>query len=216
MWRKDKLAAMDFYLVTDSRLTKHGVASDAAMAVCAGCAVVQYREKDAPTRRMIEEARVIRDICRNRALFLVNDRADVALASEADGVHLGQDDMSYADARHILGPNAVIGLTVHDEREAEEAERLGADYLGLSPIFPTGTKADAGEACGVGMIERVRALVAVPIVVIGGITKKNVAETILAGADAAVAISAVMKSDDTAREVREFREIIRRAKEGRG
>jgi thiamine-phosphate pyrophosphorylase len=216
MWRKDKLAAADFYLVTDSRLTKHGVASDVALAVGAGCAVVQYREKDAPTRRMVEEARIIHDICRNRALFLVNDRVDVALASDADGVHLGQDDMSYGDARRLLGPNAIIGLTVHDEREAEETSRLGADYVGLSPIFPTGTKADAGEACGVGMIERVRARIAIPIVVIGGITKANVAETILAGADAAVAISAVVTSDDTTREVREFREIIRRAKEGRG
>ncbi len=212
MWRKDRLAAVDFYLVTDSRLTRHGVASDVALAVGAGCAVVQYREKDASTRRMVEEARVIRDICRNRALFLVNDRVDVALASEADGVHLGQDDMPYADARRILGSDAIIGLTVHDEREAEEAECLGADYVGLSPIFPTGTKADAGDACGVGMIERVRARVAIPIVVIGGISKKNVADTILVGADAAVAISAVVASDDIAREVREFREIILQAK----
>ena len=212
MWRKDKLAAMDFYPVTDPHLTRRGVVSDVEKAVEAGAAVIQYREKEAPTRRMLEEALLLRDICRGRALFLVNDRVDIALGVDADGVHLGLDDMPYEAARRLLGPDRIIGLTVHDEREAVDAERMGADYVGLSPIFPTGTKADAGTACGVRMIATVRACIRIPIVVIGGVTMENVAETILAGADAAAAISAVVASDDMGREVRAFRDIIRRAK----
>jgi thiamine-phosphate pyrophosphorylase len=207
---------MDFYLVTDSRLSRCGVFSDVERALEAGCMVIQYREKGKCTRDMVAEAARIRELCSGKALFLVNDRIDVALAVDADGVHIGQDDMPFESARRILGPERIIGLTVHDEREAIEAERLGADYMGLSPIFSTGTKADAGQACGVGMITRVRTCISIPLVVIGGITKGNVAGTILAGADAAVAISVVVGAGDVAREVREFCEIIRRAKEERG
>ena len=203
---------MDFYLVTDSRLTRRGVFSDVERALEAGCMVIQYREKTASTRDMVAEASRIRALCQDRALFLVNDRVDVALASDADGVHLGLDDMPYEAARRLLGPERIIGLTVHDEREAVEAERLGADYVGLSPIFSTSTKPDAGQACGVGMITRVKSRILIPLVVIGGITKENVAETIRAGADAAVAISAAVGAGDVEREVREFRDIIRKEK----
>jgi thiamine-phosphate pyrophosphorylase len=207
---------MDFYMVTDSRLSRQGILSDVERALNAGCTVVQYREKEKCTRDMVTEALRIRELCGCRALFIVNDRVDVALASSADGVHIGQDDMPFEIARNILGPEKIIGLTVHDEREAEEAERLGADYVGLSPIFPTGTKADAGRACGVGMITRVKARIRIPLVVIGGITKENVAGTIRAGADAAVAISAVVAAEDVACEVGAFREIIRGVRGERG
>lgn len=210
--RRDRLREMDFYLVTGSGLSRRGTAHDVETAAGAGCAVVQYREKTLGTRAMVEEARRLRALCRGRALFLVNDRVDVALAADADGVHLGRDDMAFADARRLLGSEAVIGLTVHDVAEAVEAEALGADYLGLSPIFPTGTKEDAGNACGVGMITAVRRASSLPIVVIGGITRENAADTIRAGADGAAAISAVVCAEDVAAEVRAFREIIRRAR----
>ena len=203
---------MDFYLVTDSGLSRRGTAHDVAAALDAGCAVVQYREKAKGTRAMVEEARRLRALCAGRALFLVNDRVDVALAADADGVHIGQDDMALADARRLLGPERIIGLTVHTVAEALDAGRTGADYIGLSPIFPTGTKADAGDACGVGMIAEVRRAVRLPIVVIGGITKANAAKTVRAGADGVVAISAVVCAEDAAAEVRAFREIIRAAK----
>lgn len=205
---------MDFYLVTDSRLTRRGVREDTALAVAAGCRIVQYRVKDTPTRAMVEEARALADICRGRALMLVNDRVDVALAAGADGVHIGQDDMAYADARRILGPNAVIGVTVHDPDEAAGATRAGADYLGLSPIFDTGTKADAGRGIGVDAIPAVRAVTSLPIVGIGGITLANTAAVISAGANSVAAISAVVAADDPGEVVREFIEVVRAAKEG--
>ncbi|MHB9028362.1 MAG: thiamine phosphate synthase [Candidatus Latescibacterota bacterium] len=202
------LRRMDFYLVTDSSLSKRGTFHDVEQALEAGCAVVQYREKEKSTRRMVEEAGRLRELCAGRAVFLVNDRIDVALAADADGVHIGQDDMPFGTARRLLGPDRIIGLTVHDVPEALEAERLGADYVGLSPIFATSTKKDAGCACGVEMISEVRRQIRIPIVVIGGISKANVADTIRAGADAAVAISAVVCARDVAVEVREFRKII--------
>ena len=210
--RCDMLREMDFYLVTDSGLSSHGTMHDVRAAIAAGCRVVQYREKEKSTREMVEEALRLKALCAGKALFIVNDRVDVALASDADGVHIGQDDMPFETARRLLGPERIIGLTVHDVPEAREAQRLGADYAGLSPIFETGTKKDAGRARGVGVITEVRRVITLPIVVIGGISRDNAAAAIQAGADAAAAISAVVCAEDPAAEVREFREIVRRAK----
>jgi thiamine-phosphate pyrophosphorylase len=203
---------MDFYMVTDSGLSKRGTPSDVRLALDAGCAIVQHREKNKSTREMVEEAAHIMSICRDRAVFIVNDRVDVALAVGADGVHLGRDDMPYEAARKLLGDGRIIGLTVHNLEEALYAEQTGADYIGLSPVFETGTKADAGKACGTARVAMVRKRVKLPIVAIGGITKANAAEVICAGADAVAAISAVVCADDVHREVREFIEIVRREK----
>ncbi len=210
--RRRFLDSMDCYLITDSGLSRRGTVHDVERAVSAGCAVVQYREKNKSTREMVAEARALSALCAGRALFLVNDRLDVALASGADGVHIGQDDMPFSDARRLLGPDRIIGLTVHDLAEAEEAVRLGADYVGLSPIFATSTKKDAGRACGVERIAEVRRRISLPIVVVGGITRENAAETVRMGADAVAAISAVVCADDVAAEVRAFREIVIEAK----
>ena len=202
------LQSIDYYLVTDSTYSRHGTLHDVREAVRAGCSIVQYREKAAETRRMVEEAQAIKELCRGRALFLVNDRIDVALAVDADGVHIGQDDMPFETARRLLGPDKIIGLTVHDVAESREAERLGADYLGLSPIFSTGTKQDAGKPCGTDMIREVKSAVSLPIAAIGGIKKSNIAEVIRAGADSACAISAVVCAEDVFGETVEIREII--------
>jgi thiamine-phosphate pyrophosphorylase len=121
--------------------------------------------------------------------------------------------MPFETARRILGQNKIIGLTVHNDAEAAEAEALGADYVGLSPIFSTATKEDAGEACGIPMIEQTRKAISIPIVAIGGISKENIREVITAGADSAVAISAVLTSGDVYGETRDFINIIRNARE---
>ncbi|MCE5249910.1 thiamine phosphate synthase [bacterium] len=205
----EKLCDIDYYLVTDSRLSRRGTLGDVREALRAGCRIVQYREKDSDTKTVVEEAAAIGELCRGRAVFIVNDRIDVALAVGADGVHIGQEDMPFGIARRLLGPDRIIGLTVHDVAESMEAERLGADYVGLSPIFETGTKKDAGKACGVAMIRAVKERVAIPVVAIGGINKANIAGVIGAGADAACAISAVLCADDVFAETAAFREIIR-------
>lgn len=209
--KKDLLAEIDFYLVTDSGLSKKGTLSDVQDAVAAGCRIVQYREKNRSTKEMITEASQIKAICGDDAIFLVNDRIDVALAVDADGVHIGQDDMPIEIARAILGDEKIIGLTVHDINEATEAENSGADYVGLSPIFDTATKSDAGKGIGTDRIRDVKNAISIPIVAIGGIHKQNCKGVIENGADSLVAISAVVCSDDVRRETKEFIAVIRKA-----
>ena len=161
---------------------------------------------------MIAEAKKLRELCNGRACFLVNDRVDVALAVDADGVHLGQDDISVDIARKIIGNDKIIGLTVHNVEEATEAEKKGVDYVGLAPIFNTDTKEDSGTPCGIEMIKKVREKVDLPIVAVGGINKDNVRDVINLGADSAVAISAVLETDDVFSEVKDFIKIIREVK----
>jgi len=212
MDKKKLLGEIDLYLVTDSGLSKKGTLSDVRNAVEAGCRIVQYREKSRSTKQMVEEASLIKEICRGKAIFLVNDRIDVAMAVDADGVHIGQNDMPISIARQLLGSGKIIGLTVHDLREALEAEREGADYVGLSPIFGTSTKKDAGEGIGPERIREVKDALSIPIVTIGGINKENCVSVVRGGADSLVAISAIVCSDDVKRETKDLIEIIGRTK----
>jgi len=195
-----------FYFITDSALTKRGIIEDVRAAVSGGAAIVQYREKSKDTGPMVEEAKELRGICKGKALFLINDRVDVALAVDADGVHLGQTDMDYQSARRLLGEK-IIGVTVHSLREAKEAEAMGADYVGLSPIFATATKPDAGKAVGLRTLKEVCDSVSIPVVAIGGITLENARGVMEAGATALCAISATV-GKDVESEVRKFSRII--------
>lgn len=196
-----------YYFITDSGLSLAGNISDAKRAEACGVRAVQYRNKNAETLEMYEEALALRKICRN-ALFLINDRIDVALAVDADGVHLGQSDMPYAAARKILGPDKVIGITVHDLSEALDAQKIGADYLGVSPIFSTATKPDAGKPAGIVLIEKIRTRVDIPLIAIGGINLTNAPEVVRAGADGLCAISAVVAKEDVGREIRKFQDLF--------
>jgi len=195
------LKEIDFYLVTDSGLSKKGTLSDVREAVESGCRIIQYREKDKSTKEMVEEASEIRRICSDRAIFLVNDRIDVALAVDADGVHIGQDDMPIETARKLLGEDKIIGLSVHDREEAIRAEKAGADYVGLGSIFDTATKKDAGKGIGPLKIREVKDAIKIPVVAIGGISKENCESATQNGADSLVAISAVVCSDDVKKEL---------------
>lgn len=206
------LKEIDFYLVTDSGLSKKGTLSDVREAVESGCKIVQYREKDKSTKEMVEEASGIKRICSGRAIFLVNDRIDVALAVDADGVHIGQEDMPIETARKLLGEDKIIGLSVNDREEAVLAEKLGADYIGLGPIFDTATKKDAGNGIGPHKIKEVKDAIKIPVVAIGGINKENCESVIQNGADSLVAISAVVCSDDVKRETGYFIDMIRKTK----
>jgi thiamine-phosphate pyrophosphorylase len=197
-----------YYFITDSGLSRAGNISDVQQAEACCVEVVQYRNKNAETREMYEEALRLREICRN-SLFLINDRIDIALAVDADGVHLGQSDMPYAAARKMLGPEKIIGITVHNLAEALEAQLLGADYLGVSPIFQTATKADAGKPAGIMLVEEIRAKVDIPLIAIGGINYYNAPEVIKAGADGVCAISAVVAKDDVSSEINKFQELFR-------
>jgi thiamine-phosphate pyrophosphorylase len=197
-----------YYFITDSGLSRAGNTSDVMRAVSCGVEVVQYRNKSAETREMYEEALRLREICQD-AVFLINDRIDIALATDADGVHLGQSDMPCRTARKLLGPEKIIGVTVHNLSEALEAESLGADYLGVSPIFHTQTKSDAGKPAGISLIEELRSRVRIPLVAIGGINHSNASEVIKAGADGLCAISCVVAKEDVGFEIKKFQELFR-------
>jgi thiamine-phosphate pyrophosphorylase len=196
-----------YYFITNSELSLAGNANDVQQVVAAGVEVVQYRRKEGSTKALFAEASALRQLSRN-ALFLINDRVDIALAVDADGVHLGQEDMPIGPARKLLGARKVIGLTVHSVEEAMEASALGADYLGVSPIFSTHTKTDAGPPAGIELIRQIKSAVNLPIVAIGGINLANATQVIAAGADCVCAISAVVTRSDFRAAIKEFQRLF--------
>ena len=193
------------YFLTDRALSKKGNVEDVRAALEGGVRIVQYREKTLSLRDQIREALRIKALCRLAgATFIVNDRVDLALAVEADGVHLGQEDMPMEIARRLMGQDKLIGITVHNGMETLEAVADGADYLGVSPIFATNTKADAGAPIGLEGLREIRAQVKLPIVGIGGITEENARQVLEAGADSVCAISAIVTREDVETGVREW------------
>ena len=194
-----------YYFITDEGLSARGIVNDVEKAAAAGVEIIQYRNKSANTRLMCDEARIIKDICADgRSRLIINDRIDIALAVGADGVHIGQEDMPYGTARRLMGKGAIIGVTVHNTAEALEAEMMGADYLGVSPVFATATKSDAGEACGLETLRAIRMACRIPLVAIGGIDLANVDAVINAGAEMVCAISAVVIKEDVSAEIMKF------------
>jgi len=196
-----------YYFITDAGLSRQGNIVDVKSAVLAGVKIVQYRAKGAETKEMYEEAAALRKICKN-TIFLINDRVDIALAVNADGVHLGQSDMPYQVARKLLGKKKIIGVTVHNLKQAKEAEKRGADYIGLSPIFKTSTKPDAKNPVGIELIKKIKKYVHLPIVAIGGINLLNAPQVIAAGADCVCAISAVITKRNVKQEIEKFQELF--------
>jgi thiamine-phosphate pyrophosphorylase len=207
--RRERLRAAGVYLVTEEALSDGRTSVDvAAAALAAGIRVVQVREKLETARRSLEIAAALRGATReHRALLLVNDRLDLALAVDADGVHLGQDDMPVATARAILGPDALIGLSITDPAQLEALDVRDADYLGVGAVFPTGSKADA-RYTGLELLAAARAAVDVPIVAIGGITLANAAAAVLAGADVVAVISAIATAPDPGLAARRLLEAV--------
>ena len=200
-------AISGFYFITGGDSSRHGDAFDVRAAIGAGVSVVQYRDKNASSAAMYQKARALKRLCRD-ALFLLNDRIDIALAVNADGVHLGQDDMPLYAARRILGRKKVIGVSVSTIAQAAKAVKEGADYLGVGPVYATATKADAGCPVGEGLIRKIKARYNVPIVAIGGISAGNAASVIDAGADAICAISAVVARAGVRKHIREIQELF--------
>jgi thiamine-phosphate pyrophosphorylase len=198
------------YVITDGRLSLGRPHLDVVRsAIRGGASVVQYREKTATTCRMVEEAGELGELCRQaRVPLIVNDRLDVALAVDADGVHLGVDDMPVAIARRLLGPGKLIGYSPETLEQARAGEADGADYLGVGSIFGTVTKPDAGRPIGLGGLQRMVTAVTIPVVGIGGITVRNAAQVIRAGARGVAVVSAVVAAEDIVSVARQLRETV--------
>lgn len=166
-------------------------------ALRGGAPAIQLRMKDAAARETAELARALLAETRPAgALLFVNDRVDVALAAGADGAHLGQDDLPLEAARAIAPAGFLLGMSAETEELARAAEKEGADYVGVGPVYATGSKADAGDAVGVGRIAAVAAAVRIPVVGIGGITVDNAQAVLHAGAAGVAVISAVIRAAD--------------------
>lgn len=167
--------------------------------------MIQLRDKAKNLRYLYEEAAAIQGLCRQHgALFIVNDRLDLALAVKADGVHLGQDDLPPHLARPLLRPGMILGISTHSVEEARAAQAAGADYIGFGPVFPTGTKIGTRPVVGLKGIRNVRKAVRVPVLAIGGITVERAPEIIKAGAHGAAVISAIVGSGEIAGACRQF------------
>lgn len=172
----------------------------------AGVRLLQIREKRLSDREFLEQLRQIRELCSvGGARFLVNDRVDLALASGADGVHLGQDDLPAREARKILGPKAVIGFSTHNEEQLRQAADLPIDYVAVGPVFATRTKKSGIPPLGVDFVRRARQLTRLPLVAIGGIDLERAVHVWAAGADSVAVISDIVDSPDPAERARQYR-----------
>jgi len=201
------------YVVLDRAAARGRSLDDVLAAVIeGGCRMVQLRDKESPSGRLLPLAeRLLARARRAGVTFVVNDRVDLAVAVGADGVHLGQDDLPARLARPLLRPGMVLGVSTHDVAQAHAARDAGADYVAVGAMFATTTKPDF-QLVGPGLVRKLRPDIRVPLVGIGGITHDNVADVIRAGADGVAVISAVCGAPDPAVATRRFLDIIRDAR----
>ena len=198
------------YVITD-RLLSCGRSHRevVACAIAGGATCIQLREKDLSTRELYVIAEDLRRLTREKGVtFIINDRLDVALAVGADGVHLGPDDLPLAAARRLMPPEMILGASAGNLKEALEAQRMGATYLGVGSVFATATKADAGEPIGPEGLSYICHRVSIPVVGIGGINASNARSVMEAGAAGVAVISSVVAASDIASAAKELFEIL--------
>jgi thiamine-phosphate pyrophosphorylase len=204
------------YLVTDRSLAEgRSVEEIVRQGIAGGVTVVQLREKNAGTRDFVEQAFALKRAASEAGIpLIINDRVDIALACEADGVHLGQEDMSCRLARRIAGKEIIIGVSVSTIDEARAAEAEGADYLGVGPLFATLTKADALPPTGLDLLWEIHRAVHIPLVGIGGISPANAGRVIHSGADGIAVVSAIIAHPDPESAAKLLRSTIEEARTG--
>jgi thiamine-phosphate pyrophosphorylase len=199
------------YLILDQRWASRWVLADILrQAADRGVSVVQYRNKNEAMNEVYRHAHGLRKIASDFGLaFIINDRCDVSLAVEADGVHLGQSDLPITLARELLGANYLIGISTHSTEQVVQAAEQGADYIGFGPLFPTTTKADHEPVVGIDGLKKVRPLTSLPIVAIGGIQSEFVSKIVAAGADAVAVASGILDSADPRQAITRYTETFR-------
>lgn len=201
------------YVLTNKKLAGESRIVDVVKAAIEGGAtVIQYREKEAATGEMIEQARAILAVTKAAGIpLIINDRVDVALAIDADGVHVGQSDMPANLARKLIGPDKILGVSARTPEQVTSAIAGGADYLGTGDIFGTTTKKDT-VVIGLDKFRALVALSTIPVVGIGGVNKDNAGSVIAAGADGVAVISAVFGKDNPKKAARELSDAVKKAR----
>jgi len=210
-------ASWEIYLVTDRAFSRGRITLEIVeAAVAGGVSAVQLREKYLETREFYEEGLRIGDFLRSSGVpLIINDRVDVALALDADGVHLGQSDMPVNIARRILGPDRVIGLSIEKLAQINDGAVSDANYLGISPVFLTPTKPELDTSWGLEGIRVARSLTDLPLVAIGSIKQENAAAVIRAGADCVAVVTAIVSADDPREATRLLLDEVRTGKRHR-
>lgn len=202
--------ALKLYLVTDRGLARGRRIEDiVAEAVAGGVTMVQLREKDIDTRDFIELALSLKRVLEPAGVpLIINDRVDVALAADADGVHIGQSDMPYAMARRLLGPDRIIGLSVENFEQIEEANGMDVDYIGISPVFSTSTKTDTAAPFGLEGLRKAVKMSVHPTVGIGGMNEHTAADVMSCGTDGIAVVSAIVSASDPKESSKNLLQII--------
>ncbi|MEX0830271.1 MAG: thiamine phosphate synthase [Nitrospirales bacterium] len=194
------------YLILDERWASRCSLPDVMReAGAAGVKLVQYRNKTGSMKQAYEVASALRDIANECAIvFIVNDRCDLAMAVEADGVHLGQTDLPLTMARNMVGKKMLIGVSTHNAQQVQKATEDEADYLGFGPIFPTGTKSDHDPVVGIRGMQRIRNLTSLPVFAIGGIVPDSVTELCQAGASGVAVASGILDAADRSKAITDY------------
>ncbi len=207
-----RLVLPRLYMILDAALLTVPETECAQELAAAGVRLLQYRKKSAPTRELFEcSKRLSALLVPQGVTFIVNDRADVAAAAEASGVHIGQEDLRAEAARSVIGTGKLLGLSTHNLEQFMEAAATSADYIAVGPIFPTSTKANPDPVVGIEFLRRVRPQTDKPIVAIGGITLERAAEVIQAGADSVAVISDILLARDPGQRARQYIELLEAA-----
>lgn len=202
----DSTRGLDFILITDRKVCGKKLTDIIKQAIEGGVGTVQLREKDLCTRDLYSLAKEIREITEKKNIrLIINDRVDIAIAVDADGVHLGWQSLDIGLVRRLIGQDKIIGFSAHSLREAERAENSGADYVTISPIFDTVNKDYIIKPLGVDEIGKIKEQINIPVIALGGINENNVNEVLKNGADGIAVISAILLSDNPKQTVTRIR-----------
>ncbi len=183
-------------------------------AIQGGADIIQLRDKTSDKKTVFEKAKKLKALCASYDIpFIVNDHIDVALAIEADGVHVGQEDLPLTEVRKLVGPDKIIGVSSHCLSEAITAEKEGADYIGVGPIFATKSKVDVVDPVTTSYIQEVKAAISIPFVAIGGIKKHNLQEVVDAGAERVCVITEIVAAEDVKQATIDFKQVLIEAKQ---
>jgi len=208
MTKKDFLHRIRLYVLISSNIAKKSVKETARLVIDGGADAVQLREKTISDSKFISLAREVRDITTKRgSLLIINDRVHVVRKVNADGIHLGQQDMSALEARNIIGDEKIIGVSTHSITQARQAQKDGADYIAIGPIYPTSTKGHE-PSVGIEILHEILEAVSIPIIAIGAITLENLDVVLKAGASRIAVCSAIIDSKDIYSSTRQFKEKL--------